>query len=113
MVVVYHYVIKNKNFILGTFTGNAATTYGLANKVTAKEQLEQQIKQKYNQLVQVIFVVKILIIVALPNGIVKDHQLVEIKCTASAKKLTSEEAITRDKIKLLDKKQTVTNKIKP
>jgi len=38
---------KTVNDILfGTFTGNAATRYGIANEVIAKEQLEDLLKTK-------------------------------------------------------------------
>lgn len=43
--------MKTVNDILfGIFAGNAATRYGIANEVTAKEQLETQIKKKNSAL---------------------------------------------------------------
>ncbi|KAL4135771.1 hypothetical protein QTP88_007361 [Uroleucon formosanum] len=71
---------KTVNDILfGTFTGNAAIRYGIANEVIAKEQLEDLLKTKIQS--------------------ADDESLVEIKCPASAKELAPEDAIQSNKIK--------------
>lgn len=91
--------MKTVNDILfGTFTGNAATRYGISNEVVAKEQLEAQLKIKI--LPSGLFVdVKLPFLAASPDGIIGDDSLVEIKCPASAKELSPEEAISNGKIK--------------
>jgi len=43
--LIKRHVLK-ENILFGTFTGNAATKYGIANEITAKEQLEDLLKQK-------------------------------------------------------------------
>ena len=90
---------KTVNDILfGTFTGNAATRYGIANEVIAKEQLEDLLKTKI-QSAGLIVDKNIPFIAASPDGILDDESLVEIKCPASAKELAPEDAIQSNKIK--------------
>ncbi|CAI6371889.1 unnamed protein product [Macrosiphum euphorbiae] len=87
-----------ENILFGTFTGNAATRYGIANEIIAKEQLEDLLKQK-------ILPVGLMVdnsmpfIAASPDGILDDESLVEIKCPASANELAPEDAIQNNKIK--------------
>ncbi|XP_060846320.1 uncharacterized protein LOC132925982 [Rhopalosiphum padi] len=90
---------KTVNDILfGTFTGNAATRYGIANEVIAKEQLEDLLKTKI-QSAGLVVDKNIPFIAASPDGILDDESLVEIKCPASAKELAPEDAIQSKKIK--------------
>ncbi|XP_050063336.1 uncharacterized protein LOC126552669, partial [Aphis gossypii] len=91
--------VKTVNDILfGTFTGNAATRYGIANEVVAKEQLEERLKKKILPS-GLIVDIKLPFLAASPDGIIEDDSLVEIKCPASAKEFSPEEAITIGKIK--------------
>lgn len=86
------------NILFSTFSGNAATRYGIANEETAKEQLADQIKKRISP--SGLFVdKKIPFLAASPDGIIGDDSLLEIKCPAVAKELTPEEAINMGKIK--------------
>lgn len=86
------------DILFGTFIGNAATRYGIANEVTTKEQVEERLKTKI--LPSGLFVdIVLLFLAASPDGIIGDDSLVEIKCPASAKELSPEGAITNGKIK--------------
>lgn len=91
--------VKTVNDILfGTFTGNTATRYGIANEIVAKKQLEAQLKIKI--LPSGLFVdINLPFLAASPDGIIGDDSLVEIKCPSSAKELSPEEAVTIGKIK--------------
>jgi len=91
--------VKTVNDILfTTFTGNASTRYGIANEVVAKEQLEARLQKTI--LPSGLFVdIKLPFLAASPDGIIGDDSLVEIKCPASAKEFTPEDAITVGKIK--------------
>jgi len=72
------------DILFGTFTGNAATRYGIVNEVIAKEQLEDLLKTK-NQSAVLIVDKNIPFIAASPDGVLDNESLVEIKCPASAK----------------------------
>jgi len=87
-----------ENILFDTFTGNAATRYGIANEIIAKEQLEDLLKQKI-QPVGLVVDNNMPFIAASPDGILDDESLVEIKCPASAKELAPEDAIQNNKIK--------------
>lgn len=66
--------------------------------MTAKKQLEERLKTII--LLSDLFVDIVLPFLATsPDGIIGDDSLVEIKCPASAKELSPEEAITYGKIK--------------
>jgi hypothetical protein len=79
--------VKTVNDILfGTFTGNAATRYGIANEIVAKEQLEVQLKIKILPS-GLFFDINLPFLAAPPDGIIGDDSLVEIKFPANAKEL--------------------------
>lgn len=87
-----------KEILFGTFVGNAATRYGIANEITAKENLEECIKKKIHP-AGLIVDINMPFLAASPDGIIDNDILIEIKCPASAKTLTPEEAIINGKIK--------------
>lgn len=87
-----------KSILFGTFTGNAATRYGIENEAMAKTQLEEKLMKKI-QPAGLFVDINVPFFAASPDGIIDDDSLVEIKCPASAKDFTPEDAIINKEIK--------------
>lgn len=87
-----------KEILFGTFSGNAATRYGIQHEEVAKEQLEKVIGKKIKNS-GLIVDYSLPFLAASPDGLVGNNALVEIKCPASAKGMNPEDGIISNKIK--------------
>lgn len=86
------------SILFGTFKGNASTRYGIENENIAKEQLEKVIEKEILPAGLIIDKNQPFLAVS-PDGLIELDALVEIKCPASAKDFTPEDAIKNKKIK--------------
>lgn len=87
-----------KELLFGTFTGNAATRYGIQYEDMAKEQLQKVIGKNIKN-AGLIVDHGLSFLAASPDGLVDNNAFVEIKCPASAKSMSPEDGISMKKIK--------------